>query len=155
MSKPMMRSNTSAKRISIHDALSNRDIEDFIADQDADNTYIGISDMAKQCQTTFRTLRFYEARGLLKPRREGVNRLYDVNAQRRYRLIDEGRKLGFTLSEIAELLGPSTNVKELKLSLKKIKDQMSHLERQREEVEAALAALRRRYYMLSEPGVDD
>ena len=150
----MIRTNTIAKRISIHDAVSNQDIVNFIADQDTDDKYIGISDMAKQCQTTFRTLRFYEARGLLNPRREGVNRLYDINAQRRYRLIDEGRKLGFTLSEIAELLGPSTNVKELKLSMKLIKDQISHLERQREEVEAALASLRRRYYMLSETGFD-
>jgi DNA-binding transcriptional MerR regulator len=69
-------------------------------------------------------------------------------------LIDEGRKLGFTLSEIAELLGPSTNVRELKLSVQKIKEQMQHLERQRTEIEVALALLRRRYYMLSEPGLE-
>jgi DNA-binding transcriptional MerR regulator len=154
MSKTMIRANASAKHISVHDTVSDKNIADFIADQEADKDYIGIADMAKQCQTTFRTLRFYEARGLLKPKREGANRLYDSNTKHRYKLIDEGRKLGFTLSEIAELLGPSTNVRELKLSVQKIKEQMQHLERQRTEIEVALALLRRRYYMLSEPGLE-
>jgi DNA-binding transcriptional MerR regulator len=154
MSKPMLKTTTTSQRISIRDAMSTSDLTSFLADQESDNQYIGIADMAKQCQTTFRTLRFYETRGLLKPKREGVNRLYDGHAQRRYKLIDEGRKLGFTLSEIAELLGPTSNVSELKLSIKKIKDQMAHLERQRVEIETALASLRRRYYMLSEPDFD-
>jgi DNA-binding transcriptional MerR regulator len=154
MSKPIPRTTTTTQRISIQDAMSTNDLMQFLADQEADTHYIGIADMAKKCQTTFRTLRFYEARGLLKPRRHGVNRLYDTHAQRRYKLIDEGRKLGFTLSEIAELLGPSSNVSELKLSVKKIKEQIAHLERQRVEIEEALASLRKRYYMLSEPGFD-
>jgi DNA-binding transcriptional MerR regulator len=133
-------------------AISTRDLTDFLTEQAADRQFIGIADMARQCKTTLRTLRFYEARGLLKPQREGVNRLYDEQTQRRFKLIDEGRKLGFTLTEIAELLGPSSNVLELKLSVKKIKEQMAHLERQRVEIETALANLRRRYYVLSEPG---
>jgi MerR HTH family regulatory protein len=72
MSKTMIRANASAKHISVHDTVSDKNIADFIADQEADKDYIGIADMAKQCQTTFRTLRFYEARGLLKPKSDST-----------------------------------------------------------------------------------
>jgi DNA-binding transcriptional MerR regulator len=112
--------------------------------------YIGIGEMAKRHSTTLRTLRFYEAKGLLKPRRSGQNRFYDNSAQHRFKLIDEGRKLGFTLTEIAELIGPSQSVRELNLSMEKIADQILHLEEQHRQVTVALSALRRRYYLMRE-----
>jgi DNA-binding transcriptional MerR regulator len=132
--------------------LTNPNLAQFLHDQARDTEAIGIGEMARQYSTTLRTLRFYESRGLLSPRREGVNRYYDINAQRRFRLIDEGRKLGFTLTEIAELLGPVTNVGELKLTVQKIMDQIAHLEQQRRDIETALSSLRRRYYMMTDPG---
>ncbi len=135
--------------------VANKSLSDFIADQISDTEVIGIGEMAQRFNTTLRTLRFYEARGLLKPRREGSMRLYDVAAQKRFRLIDEGRKLGFTLTEITELLGSSRNITELNLSIQIIKDQIIHLERQRVSVDEALADLRRRYYLLTDPGSDE
>ena len=112
--------------------------------------YIGIGEMAKRHATTLRTLRFYEAKGLLNPRRSGQNRLYDDISEHRFKLIDEGRKLGFTLTEIAELIGSSQSVGELNLSLARIEDQIAHLEEQHRQVNTALSALRRRYYLMSE-----
>ncbi|MFM9975448.1 MAG: MerR family transcriptional regulator [Beijerinckiaceae bacterium] len=135
--------------------VANKSLSDFIADQISDTEVIGIGEMAQRFNTTLRTLRFYEARGLLKPRREGSMRLYDVAAQKRFRLIDEGRKLGFTLTEITELLGSSRNITELNLSIQIIKDQIIHLERQRVSIDEALADLRRRYYLLTDPGSDE
>lgn len=115
--------------------------------------YIGIGEMAKRHATTLRTLRFYEAKGLLKPRRSGQSRLYDDNSEHRFKLIDEGRKLGFTLTEIAELIGSSQSVGDLNLSLERITDQITHLEDQHRQINAALSALRRRYYLMSEVDV--
>ncbi len=113
-------------------------------------TFVGIGEMARRFDTTLRTLRFYEARGLLTPHREGSNRYYDTNQQHRFQVIDEGRKLGFTLTEIADMLGSSQSANELLLTLDKILDQIEHLEGQRSQIDTALSALRRRYYLMSE-----
>jgi DNA-binding transcriptional MerR regulator len=115
-----------------------------------DPKFMGIGEMARRFDTTLRTLRFYEARGLLMPHREGSNRYYDTNQQHRFQVIDEGRKLGFTLTEIADMLGSSRSTNELRLTLDKILDQIEHLEGQRSQIDAALSALRRRYYLMSE-----
>ncbi len=106
--------------------------------------------MARRFDTTLRTLRFYEARGLIAPLRDGMNRLYDAEAEQRFRLIDEGRKLGFTLTEIAEILAGSRSSNELRLSLDTILDQVEHLETQRKQIDQSLALLRKRYYLMRE-----
>jgi DNA-binding transcriptional MerR regulator len=130
------------------------DLPLFVNDDAADRSLLTISEMAEKFQTTLRTLRFYEARGLLSPMRKGMTRWYDVPSQRRFRLIDEGRKLGFTLSEIADLLGHGTTAEGLKLTIHKIKEQIAHLERQREDIDRALAELRRRYYVMTDPELE-
>jgi DNA-binding transcriptional MerR regulator len=112
---------------------------------------IGIGEMARMFGTTLRTLRFYESRGLLKPRRDGQHRYYDEGEQHRFRLIDDGRKLGFTLSEIASMLDQSRNARELTLSLDNILEQIEHLENQRRDIDAAITSLRQRYYVMSDP----
>jgi DNA-binding transcriptional MerR regulator len=111
---------------------------------------IGIREMASRFDTTLRTLRFYESRGLIAPQRDGMNRLYDAEAEQRFRLIDEGRKLGFTLTEIAELLASSRDANELRLTMDRILDQIEHLETQRKQVDESLALLRKRYYLMRE-----
>jgi DNA-binding transcriptional MerR regulator len=136
-------------------ALSNKSLVDFVADHEADTVLIGISAMAMRFNTTPRTLRLYESRGLLRPRREGAQRLYDSEAQRRFRLIDQSRKLGFTLTEIGELLAPAGKVSELKITIGLIREQISHLEQQRARIDQTLADLRRRCYLMQDPGYDD
>jgi DNA-binding transcriptional MerR regulator len=118
-----------------------------LAENDA---FIGISEMSRRFNTTLRTLRFYESRGLLQPRREGQNRYYDAVQQRRFKLADEGRKLGFTLTEIAKMLGPDASADRLRLSPEMIIDQIGHLEEQHRHIDQALSDLRRRYYLMSE-----
>lgn len=131
------------------------DVEFFLSDAEEDRRLLTISEMADRFQTTLRTLRFYEARGLIHPIRKGMTRWYDVQTQRRFELIDEGRKLGFTLTEIGDLLGNSTTASSLKLTVQKIRDQIAHLERQRDEVERALVALRQRYYVMTDPELEE
>lgn len=63
-----------------------------------------IRDLAEAFGVTARALRFYEAKGLLRPRRRGQARLYSANDRARLNLILRGKRVGFTLDEIAEML---------------------------------------------------
>lgn len=63
-----------------------------------------ISELAAEFDTTLRTLRFYEDRGLLAPRRQGQARIFGERDRVRLRLILRGKRLGFTLEEIARIL---------------------------------------------------
>lgn len=107
-----------------------------------------IGDLAREFGVTLRTLRFYEDRGLLSPRRDGTARVYDVRDRDRLSVILKGKQLGFTLTEIRAMVaeersgnGPAMN---LKLSLEQVEDQIRHLEQQRSEIDEALAELRTR-----------
>lgn len=63
-----------------------------------------IGQLADDFDTTLRTIRFYEDRGLLSPERIGQNRLFRLRDRVRLELILRGRRLGFTLDEIAAIL---------------------------------------------------
>lgn len=107
-----------------------------------------IGDLAREFGVTLRTLRFYEDRGLLSPRRDGTARIYDARDRERLSVILKGKQLGFTLTEIRAMLaeerssdGPAMN---LKLSLDQVEDQIRHLEQQKVEIEEALVELKTR-----------
>ena len=105
-----------------------------------------ISQMSRLYGVSLRTLRFYEDRGLMKPRREGNARYYRAADRVRMDMIVRGKKLGFTLSEISDLIGgkgaSDTTDLEQRLQPQQIVNQIGHLERQREEIESAIARLR-------------
>lgn len=69
-----------------------------------DETTYTIGQLAEEYQITTRTIRFYELRGLIKPRREGTNRIYSRRDRGRLSIILRGKNLGFTLEDIAEYL---------------------------------------------------
>ena len=64
-----------------------------------------ISELAAEFDTTLRTIRFYEDRGLLTPERVGTTRVFHDRDRVRLQLILRGKRLGFTLTEIAHVLG--------------------------------------------------
>ncbi|MET4897306.1 MerR family DNA-binding transcriptional regulator [Sphingomonadaceae bacterium jetA1] len=64
----------------------------------------GIQDVANSLGVTARTLRFYEDRGLIEPRRVGTARVYSKRETARMQLILRGKRLGFSLREIEEFL---------------------------------------------------
>ena len=59
-----------------------------------------IGDLSKEFGVTLRTLRFYEDKNLIHPRRQGPNRVYGRRERARLRLVLLGRKVGFSLDEI-------------------------------------------------------
>ena len=105
-----------------------------------------ISQMSRVFGVSLRTLRFYEDRGLIKPRREGNARYYRGTDRIRMEMILKGKKLGFTLTEIQDLIGgkgaSETTDLEDQLNPQQIVTQISHLERQRNEIEGAIERLR-------------
>ena len=106
-----------------------------------------ISQMARVFSVSLRTLRFYEDRGLIKPRREGNARYYrGADRVRRMEMILKGKRLGFTLTEIQDLIGGkgTTETPDLEdqLNPDQIDTQIVHLERQRGEIESAIERLR-------------
>jgi DNA-binding transcriptional MerR regulator len=111
-----------------------------------------IGEMARLHAVSLRTLRFYEDRGLLAPRREGTARYYSASDRLRLQMILKGKHLGFTLVEIGDLIGArassgGSNFEE-KLQPQQIVSQIDHLERQRAEIEDALGRLRETYQRL-------
>lgn len=64
----------------------------------------GIQEVADSLGITPRTLRFYEDRGLIEPRRVGTARIYTKRETARMQLILRGKRLGFSLREIQEFL---------------------------------------------------
>ena len=64
-----------------------------------------ISELAKEFDITTRTIRFYEDQGLLHPERHGRNRVYLPRDRIRLKLVLRGKRLGFSLSDISEIIG--------------------------------------------------
>jgi len=63
-----------------------------------------ISELAKEFGITPRTIRFYEDQGILSPGRDGRQRVYAARDRTRLKLALRGKRLGFPLSEIRELI---------------------------------------------------
>jgi DNA-binding transcriptional MerR regulator len=105
-----------------------------------------IAEMARAFKVSLRTLRFYEARGLLRPRREGAARHYSGVDRRRLDMILNGKRLGFTLGEIFDLIGAQASDGliefEERLQPQQIANQIRHLEGRRGEIETAIERLR-------------
>ena len=107
--------------------------------------YARIGEMAKTYGVTLRTLRFYEDKGLLEPRREGNTRLYSRRDRSRLKLILLGRKVGFSLREVKQIMDlydpAGSNAKQLKLALEKSEKQLSRLHKQRDSLDEAIGEL--------------
>jgi DNA-binding transcriptional MerR regulator len=105
-----------------------------------------IGETAREFRVSLRTLRFYEDRGLLRPLRNGLSRLYSIEDRLRLAFVLKCRRFGFTLNEIGSMIGhqaPDDSGTALALPAEQIRAQIGHLEHQREKLEIALADLRR------------
>jgi DNA-binding transcriptional MerR regulator len=111
----------------------------------AEATYT-ISDLAREFGLTTRAIRFYEDEGLLSPARAGRNRVYGNRDRVRLKLTLRGKRLGFSLSEIKELLDMYDAARDEKAQLERflevLKVRRTILEQQREDIEGALAEIR-------------
>lgn len=104
-----------------------------------------ITELAREFDVTTRTIRFYEHEGLIAPERRGQARIYGARDRVRLRLILRGKRLGFSLSEIKEILdlydAAPGEAGQLRHFLAKIAERRRQLEQQREDIEVTLAEL--------------
>jgi DNA-binding transcriptional MerR regulator len=115
------------------------------ASSDTTETFT-IAEVSREFGLTFRTLRFYEMRGLISPRRDGPARIYRQGDRTRLALIVKGRKLGFTLAEIQQMLAADGGYpSSFHLSRETCVEQINMLERRKRDIETALTELRRKY----------
>ena len=107
-----------------------------------DRTYT-ISQLAREFEVTPRALRFYEDKGLLTPRRDGMNRVYSHRDRARLQLILRGKRVGLSLIEIKEILDlyKVDQRAQAQTALKKYKQRVVALEAQREDIDAAIETL--------------
>ena len=105
-----------------------------------------ISQLSEEFGITPRAIRFYEDEALIKPSRQGQSRIYSPRDRARLALILRGKRVGFSLIEIREMLvlydmndGQAT---QLSHAIKKFNERISSLERQRGDIEQALVELR-------------
>jgi len=101
-----------------------------------------ISDLAGEFDITTRTIRFYEEKGYLSPRREGTRRIYNPSDRTSLRLILRGKRLGLSLDETAELIqmygSPRNNRKQLEMFMVRIGEKRTELERKQRDLEVML-----------------
>lgn len=104
-----------------------------------------ISELAREFDVTPRAIRFYEAEGLLSPRRDGQRRIYTPRDRTRLKLTLRGKRLGLTLSEIRSLIDmyePGRDERpQLERFLAVLQAHKAALERQREDIAAQLAEI--------------
>ncbi|MEE9587567.1 MAG: MerR family DNA-binding transcriptional regulator [Hyphomicrobiaceae bacterium] len=74
------------------------------AHDDGFDKLFSIGDLASELDVTTRAIRFYETKGLLSPRRVGGSRAYTIRDRARLLLILRGKRLGFSLDDIADYL---------------------------------------------------
>ncbi len=86
------------------DSASGSIYSNVVARKSAEADEQTISQMAESFDVTMRTLRFYEQKGLLQPRRVGKRRLYNEASRERLRLVLKGKAMGFGLDEIVDLV---------------------------------------------------
>ncbi|MCB1755443.1 MAG: MerR family DNA-binding transcriptional regulator [Gammaproteobacteria bacterium] len=109
------------------------------------STSYSISTLAEEFDVTPRTLRFYEAQGILSPRREGTRRLFSQRDRVRLRLVVRGKRLGFSLAELKNIIDMYDSevgeAGQLQYLLQRIHEQCAALEQKRQDINETLEEL--------------
>ena len=104
-----------------------------------------ISDLSQEFDVTTRAIRFYEDEGLLEPRRKGRRRVYTVRDRVRLKLILRGKRLGFSLSEIGDIItmydSEPGEAGQLHYFINKISARRTVLKQQRDDIDVTLNEL--------------
>ncbi|MBL4892689.1 MAG: MerR family DNA-binding transcriptional regulator [Rhizobiaceae bacterium] len=104
-----------------------------------------ISELTKEFGVSTRTIRFYEDEGLIKPVRKGRTRLFRPSDRRLLMTILRGKRLGFAIAEIREILAmykqPPGEEGQLRMLMKKVAEKLAELEQKRRDIDETAAEL--------------
>ncbi|TAK99398.1 MAG: MerR family DNA-binding transcriptional regulator [Rhodospirillaceae bacterium] len=105
------------------------------------------NELAASVGVTPRTVRFYEAQGLLQPQRAGIMRVYTYRDRARLALIRRGKRLGFSLQDIAEVLAlynvDPVRTEHARAAIKKARGRIAELEEKMTDLQQTLRELRK------------
>ena len=105
-----------------------------------------ISELAKEFDITPRTIRFYEDQGIVSPERDGRNRVYHPRDRTRLKLALRGKRMGFQLSEILNLINMydasvGNTAAQLQHYVDVLEQHRTKLEQQRNDLEQTLVEI--------------
>ncbi|WP_284619724.1 MerR family transcriptional regulator [Aquabacterium humicola] len=110
-----------------------------------DDRTFTITELAQEFDITPRAIRFYEDVGLLSPSRAGRNRVYTQRDRTRLKLTLRGKRLGFSLTEIRQLVtmyeSPSDTAPQLEAFREALMKHRQQLEQQLEDLQVTLAEI--------------
>lgn len=104
-----------------------------------------ITELTREFGVSTRTLRFYEDEGLIHPERRGRTRLFRPADRHLIKEILRGRRIGFTISEIREIIqvykDPPGEIGQLQLLMQKVVEKRDDLRQKRRDIDETLAEL--------------
>lgn len=109
------------------------------------NKYYTITELTREFGVSTRTLRFYEDEGLIHPERRGRTRLFRPADRHLIKEILRGRRIGFTISEIREIIqvykDPPGEMGQLQLLMQKVVEKRDELRQKRRDIDETLTEL--------------
>ncbi|MEA3535100.1 MerR family DNA-binding transcriptional regulator [Rhizobium sp. CC-YZS058] len=104
-----------------------------------------ITELTREFGVSTRTLRFYEDEGLIHPERRGRTRLFRPADRRLIQEILRGRRIGFTIAEIREIIqvykDPPGEAGQLRLLMKRVEEKRAELVQKRRDIDETLDEL--------------
>ena len=107
--------------------------------------YFSITDLTREFDVSTRTIRFYEDEGLISPVRRGRTRLFRPSDRTLLRNILRGKRLGFSIAEIREIMSmyksPPGEIGQLRAIIRRVAEKRHDLEQKRRDIDELLAEL--------------